>query len=86
MRELLVPAALIAGLVLGYLAGSRTSAPVYPSNYDSARAICTDALKAEHDDSNGCWKQVIALLADRKNCNTCGKIYQGIKRIFKAKS
>lgn len=66
LREFIGVGIFAAGLVFGYFAGTRAQnvtiqTPQTPSNYDSARAIATDAIKLANDSQDRCWKAVIQL-------------------------
>lgn len=52
------------GLVLGYLAGTQREAAQnpFPSNYDSARAVCSDALAKQKEQTDTCWKATVEFL------------------------
>lgn len=66
MRESLFIVGIFAsGLIVGYLAGQHSTAPLVdprPSNYDPARALCNDVLKAERDRNELCWQSAINAL------------------------
>lgn len=68
MKDLQLAAALLVGLVFGYLIGiNKNTDPsvVLPSNYDPNRALCLDAVRLQQQSTESCWKQVVTLLQER---------------------
>lgn len=68
MKDQILIIGLVVSLTAGFLIG-RLSTPVtvsmpqaLPSNYDPARAMANDVMKAERESSERCWKQVVSLL------------------------
>ncbi len=58
--------ALASGFVIGYLArGEQPVQSLFPANYDPARPIVTDALKASQEATERCYQQMVAFLASR---------------------
>lgn len=55
---------LIVGAILGYMAGLRSgeTTVALPSNYDPTRAVVADALKAQQEQTENCYKSMVAKL------------------------
>jgi hypothetical protein len=71
VKDQLLTIGLVIALGVGYAVGSLSHPPTIierstvPSNYDPARALAGDVIKAAQDQQEKCWAQVVALLAER---------------------
>ncbi len=74
MKDQILIIGLVVSLGVGYLIG-HFSAPRdmvvatqnYPQNYDPARGIANDAIKAAQESQANCWSQLTAILIEKKS-------------------
>lgn len=65
MKDQLLIIGLVVAFAGGYLVGNRGSVVTVaapPVNYDPARALAADIIKAQQDVSDRCYKQMVGLL------------------------